>query len=99
MNLRIAVKHVWTDSRDAAGKSGDGACRSDGECNCFSRFLQALRSLDERRSHVFAEYARQFIVRFKPTGHDDGPLLLQSSNSSFECVIRLRIRVPPLSEV
>jgi hypothetical protein len=55
MNLLIAVKHVWTDSRYAAGKSGDGACRSDGECTCISRFLQALGSLDERRSNVFAE--------------------------------------------
>lgn len=36
------MKHVWTDSRYAAGKSGDGACRSDGECTCISRFLQAL---------------------------------------------------------
>jgi hypothetical protein len=55
MNLLIAVKHVWTDSRYAAGKSGDGACRSNGKCTCISRFLQALGSLDERRSNVFAE--------------------------------------------
>ena len=99
MNLFIAVKNVWTDSRYAVGKSRDGPCRSDGECTCVSRFLQALGLLHERRSNVFAEQAFQFFVRFAPAGHDDGPLLLQCPNPSFELVICLPIRVPPLPEV
>src|SRR5271154_1309598 len=97
--LFVAMKHIWADSRYTSCKSRDGARRPDRERTCFSRFLQLLRSLDERRSNVFPEQAFQFLVLFTSTCHDDRPLVLKCANPRFESVVCFRIRIPPLPKV